>query len=248
MKTIFVIIASILLLSQNIDAQICDSLSVNDSLPKLNLSKTLIPDSAKHARTDKYHFRSRQLILPTILVGTGIMGLTSDWMEYQNHEMKDELRENIDKKITIDDFSQYAPFISVYALDLCGVKGEHNLRDYTAILATSYLLMGVTVNALKMCIREQRPDNSSFNSFPSGHTATAFMGAELLRHEFRHSFAMDWRGGLCSGGRHRIFPYVQQSSLVHGHTGWGRNRHSERQSVLLVISIYQQKTIQEKTQ
>jgi hypothetical protein len=186
MKTIFVIIASILLLSQNIDAQICDSLSVNDSLSKLNLSKTLIPDSAKHTRTDKYHFRSRQLILPTILVGTGIMGLTSDWMEYQNHEMKDELRENIDKKITIDDFSQYAPFISVYALDLCGVKGEHNLRDYTAILATSYLLMGVTVNALKMCIREQRPDNSSFNSFPSGHTATAFMGAELLRHEFRH--------------------------------------------------------------
>jgi hypothetical protein len=50
MKTIFVIIASILLLSQNIDAQICDSLSVNDSLSKLNLSKTLIPDSAKHTR------------------------------------------------------------------------------------------------------------------------------------------------------------------------------------------------------
>jgi hypothetical protein len=57
MKTIFVIIASILLLSQNIDAQICDSLSVNDSLPKLNLSKTLIPDSAKHDEDRQVSFQ-----------------------------------------------------------------------------------------------------------------------------------------------------------------------------------------------
>lgn len=132
------------------------------------------------------HFKGKQLILPSILIGTGITGLTSDWMEYQNHEIRNELTENIDKKITIDDFTQYAPMVSTYALNLCGVKGEHNLRDYTVIFATSYLLMGITVNAMKLSIREQRPDGSSFDSFPSGHTATAFMGAELLRHEYRN--------------------------------------------------------------
>jgi len=107
-------------------------------------------------------------------------------MESQNHDLKNELTEDIDTKVTIDDFSQYAPFVSVYGLNVCGVKGEHSLRDYTAILATSYIIMGITVNTLKMSIREQRPDGSGYNSFPSGHTATAFMGAELLRHEYRN--------------------------------------------------------------
>lgn len=32
----------------------------------------------------------------------------------------------------------------------------------------------------------QRPDGSAFNSFPSGHTATAFVGAEVLRREYWH--------------------------------------------------------------
>jgi hypothetical protein len=43
-------------------------------------------------------FKPTQLILPVVLIGTGVSGLTSDWMDYQNHEIKDELRENIDKK------------------------------------------------------------------------------------------------------------------------------------------------------
>jgi hypothetical protein len=133
-----------------------------------------------------YHFKAKQLIIPVSLIGTGTLGLTSDWIEAKNRSINDELTENIDKKITIDDFSQYAPLLSVYSLNLCGVKGEHNMRDYTVILATSYLLMGVTVNALKLSIKEQRPDKTSNNSFPSGHTATAFMGAELLRHEYRN--------------------------------------------------------------
>lgn len=161
MKTIILFIASLFLLMPTVHAQ------ENDSI------------------RSKYHFRYKQLVIPSILVGTGILGLTSDWMESQNHQIKDELTENIDRKITIDDFSQYAPFISVYGLNLCGIKSEHNVRDYTIILATSYLLIGATVKALKMSIHEQRPDDSSNNSFPSGHTATAFMGAELLRHEYR---------------------------------------------------------------
>lgn len=163
MKIMIILIATLFFHVSNVCAQKADSLS-----------------------NGTYHFKCRQLILPSILVGSGVLGLTSDWVEYQNHEMRDELTENIDTKITIDDFSQYAPFVSVYGLNLCGAKGEHSLRDYTAILATSSLLMGITVNVLKMAVSEQRPDGTSYNSFPSGHTATAFMGAELLRHEYRN--------------------------------------------------------------
>ena len=186
MKRILIVIASIFLLMQNMNAQRNDSVSSIDTLSHLSSSTIRYQKFADCHSTDKYHFNSKQLILPTILIGSGILGLTSDWVESQNHDLKIELAENIDKKITIDDFSQYVPFVSVYGLNLCGVKGEHSLRDYTAILATSYILMGITVNVMKTSISEQRPDGSAYNSFPSGHTATAFMGAELLRHEYRN--------------------------------------------------------------
>lgn len=129
-------------------------------------------------------FKPAQLIIPTALIGVGVIGLESDWLKFQNREVRDELQENIDKQVSIDDFLQYIPMVTVYGLNLCGIKGKHGFVDRTVILGTAYALMGVTVNSLKIVTRVERPDGSSYNSFPSGHTATAFMGAEFLRREY----------------------------------------------------------------
>ena len=141
-------------------------------------------DTVRVMDNNPYRFRIRQVILPATLIGVGIIGLESHWLQYQNRELRDELRENIDSKFTVDDFSQYAPMFAVYGLNLCGVKGRHSFTDRTIILATAYALMGITVNTFKMTASVERPDGSSRNSFPSGHTATAFMGAEFLRKEY----------------------------------------------------------------
>jgi membrane-associated phospholipid phosphatase len=140
------------------------------------------------AQTDSipaYRFNVRQLVLPTAMIGVGTIGLTSGWAKRQNRNIRDGLRDENTKKIRIDDFSLYVPMASVYGLNLCGLKGEHSMRDYTLILASSYVMMEAAVSILKLSINEQRPDGSTYDSFPSGHTAAAFMGAELLRHEYR---------------------------------------------------------------
>lgn len=131
-----------------------------------------------------YRFKWQQLIIPTTLIAVGALGMENGWLRHHNHELRNELQENIDKKVPIDDLSQYAPMAAVYSLDLFGLKGKHDMVDQTIILGTAYALMGVTVNSLKAITNVQRPDGSSLNSFPSGHTATAFMGAELLRREY----------------------------------------------------------------
>ena len=47
-------------------------------------------------------------------------------------------------------------------------------------------LMAIAVNSLKYTCRVRRPDGSQNNSFPSGHTATAFMTATMLHKEYGH--------------------------------------------------------------
>jgi hypothetical protein len=76
------------------------------------------------------------------------------------------------------------PAATVYGLNAMGIKGKSNFKDRTLILAT-YLLVAATTLPLKNITHVQRPDGSSANSFPSGHTATAFAGAEFLWQEYK---------------------------------------------------------------
>ena len=80
-----------------------------------------------------YKFNPVQLVVPGTLIGVGIIGLESDWLKYQNKEIKEELQENLDRKFTIDDFSQYVPMAATYGLNLCGVKGKHGYGELTII-------------------------------------------------------------------------------------------------------------------
>ncbi|MFP5438433.1 MAG: phosphatase PAP2 family protein [Bacteroidia bacterium] len=130
-------------------------------------------------------FSYKQLIVPGVLIGYGIVGIESDQLKSFNTQLRAEVKEDIDQKTSIDDFSQWAPAASVFALDAFGIKAKHSLRDRTVIFTTSFTIMATTVFALKSITHIERPDGSSKNSFPSGHTATAFAGATFLWEEYK---------------------------------------------------------------
>lgn len=177
MKSIIVLLLTTLLNAPAIFAQDTISAITIDSLNTTLRSSTPIKNP--------YKFKPTQIIIPSVLIGIGIVGIESDWLIARNQEMRDELQEDSHSKFSIDDISQYTPLASTYLLNICGLKGKHGYGDLTIILGTAYALMGITVNTLKYTTRVQRPDGSTRNSFPSGHTATAFIGAELLRREFQ---------------------------------------------------------------
>ncbi|WP_298394793.1 phosphatase PAP2 family protein [Flavobacterium sp.] len=151
-----------------------------ESVQEKKIDTDTIP---KNDSTHKFKFK--QLIIPSVLIGYGVIGIESDQLKLFNTQIKEEVNEDIDEKITIDDFAQYAPALSVYGLNAFGIKGKHNLKDRTIILGTSYLLMSAPILSLKSITKVERPDGSAFNSFPSGHTATAFAGAEFLWQEYK---------------------------------------------------------------
>jgi len=135
--------------------------------------------------TKNLKFNYKQLIIPSVLIGYGVLGFENHNILGFNTEIREEVKEHIDEKITIDDFSQYVPAASVYVLNNVGIQGKNNLKDRSIIYGTSYLLVATTVTSLKHVSKVERPDGTSFNSFPSGHTATAFAGAEFLWQEYK---------------------------------------------------------------
>ena len=92
--------------------------------------------------------------------------------------------QKIDDKF-VESYTQYVPMVADLGLGLAGVEAKHNFLDRGIEAAIGGVcLVGLVDGVLKNVVSEERPDGSAFNSFPSGHTATAFLGAELVRMEY----------------------------------------------------------------
>lgn len=154
------------------------SLGATDDLQSL--------DSDSIRVSDEHTFSYKQLIIPgtLMLYGTIEMAMAPK-NRLLNYAIGHEVITHKPERFQIDDITQYVPAASVYALNLVGVKGKHNFKDRTIILGMSTLFMAASVNTIKYTAKVERPDKSSNNSFPSGHTAVAFMGAEFLWQEYK---------------------------------------------------------------
>ena len=87
-------------------------------------------------------------------------------------------------KTGIDDYLQFFGPAAVVGLKLGGYEGRSDWPRLLASAALSYGIMAGFVNGIKYTAKEMRPDGSTANSWPSGHTATAFVGASLLHKEY----------------------------------------------------------------
>lgn len=81
------------------------------------------------------------------------------------------------------DTYQFGPSLSFMTFSLIDQKDQNFLEEVKLFGATSFAV-GVSVKALKNLIKAERPNHSSFQSFPSGHTAISFMGAEMIRMKY----------------------------------------------------------------
>ena len=86
----------------------------------------------------------------------------------------------------VDDYMQYAPAAVMLGMKVAGVQGRSSWGRMIVSDAFSAVLMGSVVNTLKRSTNVERPDGSNRHSFPSGHTATAFMTATMLNKEYGH--------------------------------------------------------------
>jgi membrane-associated phospholipid phosphatase len=124
---------------------------------------------------------SSRFILPAALIACGTLSqAVPAFRQFDRYVNRTALH----GRIKVDDYVQYAPALAVYGLDFAGLKAKHSFRDRTFVMLSSHVFMALSVHASKWATQVERPDHSAQNSFPSGHTATAFTGAHILFREY----------------------------------------------------------------
>ena len=156
--------------------------------PDVNFAKRLDFDFFK-SKTNKgvkaYTFMDDMTFVgvPLFLGGLAVKG-DKAMFRVNNKAGKKNTQLLTDFKTGIDDYTQYFGPAMVVGLKLGGVEGRSDWPRLLASAGMSYAIMAALVNGIKYTAKEMRPDGSSANSWPSGHTATSFVGATLLHKEY----------------------------------------------------------------
>ena len=85
----------------------------------------------------------------------------------------------------VEDYLQYVPTAMNFALEPCGAQPAHSLKDRLFVTVAAWGITYGVAGGLKMTVSEWRPDDSDDKAFPSGHSAKAFCGANLVMHEYK---------------------------------------------------------------
>lgn len=152
--------------------------SKSDTVPRIDWSKGL--------PAYKQPFPYQSFILPAAMITYGVTAVNNHTLQNLNGHVKEQIWEDIPhKKTTIDNFMMFSPAVAVYGLNALGIHGKHNFKDRTAIYLMANAFAQGTVFSVKGWSHELRPDGSDRLSFPSGHTAEAFLSAEFMRLEYK---------------------------------------------------------------
>ncbi len=140
----------------------------------------------KDSFSKKSTVQLKSFIIPASLVTYGAITMGNHTANSLNGRIQKSIW--IDKPHSskhYDNYLMFLPAASVYALNAFGVKGKNNFRDRSMIYLMSNIIVTAMVYPTKKLTKQPRPDGSNNNSFPSGHTATAFASAEFMRMEYK---------------------------------------------------------------
>jgi len=131
----------------------------------------------------KYNYKS--YIIPAVFIAYGLTSINDNGFPSSMAVRKYRNENFATFNNSADDYIAFAPGLLMLGLDLFYVNSKSNFANQAALTGKSVILSLAVVNILKYSTQVMRPDNTSENSFPSGHTTFAFTLAEVLHQEFK---------------------------------------------------------------
>ena len=139
-----------------------------------------VSEDAVDVKEERYWTVKRDLTLAS--VPYIVLGITTHSIKRDIRKVNSDINTGFHNKA--DDYLQWAPLALTYGLKATGYQGRSQWGRLLVSNALSGAIMAAIVNGIKYTAAEERPDGTTCNSFPSGHTATAFMAATILHKEY----------------------------------------------------------------
>ena len=163
----------------NKQVDICIEKSLEDNMKQVDFKKQKPSELEKRNFTDSKFYQMTFVGAPLILTGVIMKGEDTHFRSLRNDYMKSFHR-------PFDNYTQFLPGAVMLGLKAAGVDSRCSWSRMLVSDAFSVAIMGTVVNTMKNTTHVTRPDGSNNHSFPSGHTATAFMTATMLTKEYGH--------------------------------------------------------------
>jgi len=127
-----------------------------------------------------------------VLIGYGISTINGHGF-YSSYDAQHDLQRRFSGfRTTVDNYLQFAPYVELGGVLLAGVDSRNDRINLALIIVKSEAIMLGSVYLLKTTSGILRPDDSNRQSFPSGHTAQAFLAASIVHTELREK--SQWYG------------------------------------------------------
>ncbi len=154
--------------------------------PPDTLHKYETPTAVPAARAPWYRGKLvRATVVPAALIGYGVSTINSNGF-YSSYDARADVRRAFPGfRTRLDDLLILAPYFELGAVALAGVESRDDRLNTVLVILKAEAIMGATVIGLKNWTKVRRPDGTTRDAFPSGHTAQAFLAASIVHTEFR---------------------------------------------------------------
>ena len=126
----------------------------------------------------------RAVAIPAVMIGYG--AITAQGDAGINRIEKEFVQKQFRPDSTgFDNTLIIAPYFELGLVALAGVESHNDRINTLLIIAKGEAIMLASTFAVKYLSHEERPNKSDNLSFPSGHTAQAFLAASIVHTEFR---------------------------------------------------------------
>jgi membrane-associated phospholipid phosphatase len=121
-------------------------------------------------------------------------------------KLDDKIMNNIQENYpgfhtTAADYLMWTPSASVYVMDAFKVRTQHTFKEHLILDAGSILVTGGLGFGMRKISEKINAYNSENTKFPSGHTANAFRGAEIVHQELKFSHpVLSYSGYVVAAG------------------------------------------------
>jgi membrane-associated phospholipid phosphatase len=150
--------------------------------------------------------RDTRIVLGTFLP---LAAVASSWDGYGIEESQEHLPRPSFEAGNIGGSFLVQSGIAVGTWALGSMTGQPKVTEVGGDLLRAQLTSQVVVQGLKFATQRARPDGSNAQSFPSGHTASAFATATVLERHF------GWRAGLPAYGFAAYVGLARMSANKH---------------------------------